>query len=295
MKVKAKIEVDIFALIVILCSRFQIIKHFFGDNHGRSSIKMTSKLIVAKDNQLIHASYELTISEQRVILLCLAKIDSRQELPLNFDFTISVDNMAEHTGADKANAYRDLKKAVDSLYARTICIDPTREMRWLYQKAFFKSKGVAVISLSPSIFPFLFELKKRFTTYRLSDVAKFKCSYSIRFYELLMQFKKNDRLSVDVEWVRNALQLGEKYPRTADIKKYVVLPAIADINNFSNLSVTFEQEKRGREISNFIIHYRLKSGVKENALTDDYVSKNARPGESWDDARTRLSQQKALT
>jgi len=252
---------------------------------------MTSKLIVAKDNQLIHASYELTISEQRVILLCIAKIDSRKSIPENYEFTISVDDMACETGVAKENAYRDLKKAVNGLYNRTILLDPNEpdtEMRWLFKKAFFKSTGVAVLSMSPSIFPFLFELKERFTTYLLRDVAKFKCSYSIRFYELLIQFKKNNELKVDIKWIRDALQLGNKYPRTSDIKKYVVKPAIDDINNFSNVKVTFDQVKTGKEISHFIFHYSIEKGVKDN-LTDDVIKKHARPGESYEQVRQRLT------
>lgn len=222
---------------------------------------MESKLVVTKDNQLIQASYELSLSEQRVILLCIAKIDSRQNIPANYEFIVSVDDMALEIGTAKENAYRDLKKAVNSLYSRTILLDPNEpdtEMRWLFKKAFFKSTGVAVLSMSPSIFPFLFELKERFTTYKLKDVAKFKCSYSIRFYELLIQFKKRDTLSVDVDWLRTALQLGDKYPRTSDIKKYVVIPSIKDINSFSNLSVEFSQIKRGKEITQFVFKYAPK-------------------------------------
>lgn len=257
---------------------------------------MSSKLTITKDNQLIGASYELSISEQRVILLCIAKIDSRNPVPNNYEVTISVDDMASEIGVAKENAYRDLKKAVSILYQRTIYIDPNEpasEMRWIYRKAFFKATGVAVISFSPDILKFLFELKARFTTYKLKDVSKFKCSYSIRFYELLIQFKDNDKLKVDVKWLRDALQLGEKYPRTSDIKKYVVMPAIKDINEFSNLKVTFEQVKFGREISHFVFHYTIKKGVNDNnkppKLTDDYVQKHAKVGESWEQARARLS------
>lgn len=258
---------------------------------------MSSKLIVAKDNQLIHASYELSISEQRVILLCIAKIDSRKQIPQNYEFTLSVDDMAGEIGVAKENAYRDLRNAVNSLYKRTIYLDPNEpdtEMRWLFKKAMFKEKGVVVISMSPSLFPFLFELKKRFTTYKLRDVAKFKCQYSIRFYELLIQFKKNNELKVDVTWLRDALQLGDKYPRTSDIKKYIVKPSIDDINEFSNVKVTFDQVKNGKEISHFVFKYAMKKGVNDNKkpiIDKAYIEKYAKIGESYDQAKERLTKQ----
>jgi plasmid replication initiation protein len=76
---------------------------------------MTSKLVVTKDNQLIQAGYTLSISEQRVILLCIAKIDSRQKISDSHEFTISVDDLCNEVGVAKENAYRDLRNAVNSL------------------------------------------------------------------------------------------------------------------------------------------------------------------------------------
>lgn len=254
-----------------------------------------SKLVVSKDNQLIAASYELSISEQRVILLCIAKMDSMKPIPENYEVTISVDDLATEIGVAKENAYRDLKKAVGTLYQRTIYLDPNEpasEMRWIYKKVLFKSAGVAVISFSPDILKFLFALKEKFTSYKLRDVSKFKCSYSIRFYELLVQFKDNDKLKVDVQCLREMLQLGGKYPRTSDIKKYVVKPSIEDINSFSNLNVTFEQIKRGKEISHFVFYYsiqRNEKGVNDNKITDEYISRHAKIGETWEQARRRIS------
>ena len=95
---------------------------------------MESKLIVAKDNQLIQAGYTLSVSEQRVILLCIAKLDSRQKIPSNHEFTLSVDDLHRETGVTRENAYRDLRNAVKSLYDRTIYLDPKDTYnRWFVQ------------------------------------------------------------------------------------------------------------------------------------------------------------------
>jgi plasmid replication initiation protein len=230
---------------------------------------MSKELIVYKANELIRASYELSLSEQRVILLCIANINSSEDIPKDYQFTITTEAMARELGVSRVNAARDLKTAVNKLYNRTIKIDSRddSEMRWLYKKAFFESSGVAVIHISPSLFPFLFELKKCFTSYHLKYVAQFKSAYSIRVYELLRQFKKETQLCVDVGWLREALQLGDKYPRTSDIKKKIVLPAIADIQEFSDLNVSYEQVKYGKEIVKFIFKYAPKKTpqTKSNA------------------------------
>ena len=230
---------------------------------------MPHELIVYKANELIRASYELSLSEQRVILLCIANINSKDDIPKDYKFTITTEAMARELGVRRDTAARDLKVAVNKLYHRTIKIDgrDDSEMRWLYKKAFFESSGVAVIHISPSVFPFLFELKKRFTSYPLKDITQFKSSYSIRIYELLRQFKEGTALEVKVGWLREALQLGDKYPRTSDIKKYIVLPAIADIQEFSDLNVSYEQVKYGKEIVKFIIKYAPKKTEEPKKIT----------------------------
>src|SRR5674476_302112 len=111
---------------------------------------VTNKLIISKDNQLIQASYELSLSEQRVLLLCIAKLDSRAAKPDNYEFIVSASDLANDLGITRENAYRDLKIAVNRLFSRTIIIKDDgdcegRERHWLEEKAFFKSSGVAVL------------------------------------------------------------------------------------------------------------------------------------------------------
>jgi len=255
---------------------------------------MESSLIVTKDNQLIQAGYQLTLSEQRVLLMCIAKLDSRTRLPDDYEFTLSVDELHKEMGVTRENAYRDLRNAVNNLYKRTIYIDPDEpdsELRWVYKKAFFKSEGLVTIYFSPDILPFLTELKERFTTYKLKDVRHFSCSYSLRFYELMIQWKSKTEIKISVEQIRKILMLGSKYPRVIDLKRNVILPAIHDINTFSNMKVEFDQAKSGREVTHFIFRYTISGEIetpKKQALTDEYVQKHARPGETWAQARARL-------
>ena len=86
------------------------------------------------------------------------------------------------------------------------------------------------------------------------------------------------------------MQLGEKYKTTSDLKKFVVLPTVKDINDFSNLKVDIKQIKRGKEIVKFIFKYEPKK-IEQPKITKAYIEKYARPGESYDQARDRLRKQ----
>ena len=52
-----------------------------------------SKLVVVKSNEVISASYKLSLNEQRIILTCIAKIDSTSELTKEQGVTIRVDEI----------------------------------------------------------------------------------------------------------------------------------------------------------------------------------------------------------
>jgi plasmid replication initiation protein len=56
--------------------------------------------------------------------------------------------------------------------------------------AYNESEGAIDIRFDPFLRPYLLELKKEFTSYKLENVIKLKSSYAIRIYELLMQYEK---------------------------------------------------------------------------------------------------------
>ena len=227
---------------------------------------MTINSIITKGNDLVQSSYALSVSETRVILLCLSKIDSSKPLPLDQEFTITANDFHGELGFDAANAYRDLRAAVDKLWKREILIDPSDPgsmVRWISKKAYFTSKGSVNIAFSAQLMPYITELKSRFTSYKLRDVARFKNSYSIRVYELLVQFKNNHERRISVLDFRDMLDLGEKYSTIKDLKKRIVMPALDDINEHSNVKAALSQEKQGKEITHLIFKYSVKKEAEK--------------------------------
>ena len=52
-------------------------------------------LVVVKSNEVIQASYKLTLNEQRIVLSCISKIDSMRELTEKDGVTIRVDEIKD--------------------------------------------------------------------------------------------------------------------------------------------------------------------------------------------------------
>lgn len=258
-------------------------------------LEQSTHLTVVKSNKVVEASYMLTLAEQRVLLACIAQIDSRQELTEGYRFEVTASGVADLVGLDNlSTAYRDLKKAADKLYERSVVIDDPdsdnpkiekRKFRWISCIDYIPGEGKLALSFSVGIIPYLSQLSREFTKYKLKHVARFESVYSIRLYELLVQWSSAGEREIEVEWLKRQFQVECKYDRVVDLKKRVIDPAVTEINEHSNLWVTYGQRKSGRTITHFQFQFGLKDKANANALdrkqiTEEEIKKQARPGES---------------
>lgn len=209
-----------------------------------------SLIKVSKSNYLVEASYNLTLQEQRLVLACLSRIDSRGIV--SKEVSILASEYADMMRIDIKNAHRELYKAADKLYERSIIVsDPekTEEFRWIQKKAIYhKGEGRVSFTWSDDVLIYISQLKKRFTTYRLNDVARLNSSYAIRLYELLMQFNATKDRKINLDDFKSLFNLGNKYTLFRDLNKWVIKPAVKEINSSSNLVVYYSTVKKGRNV-----------------------------------------------
>ena len=130
--------------------------------------------LVVKSNQVIEASYRLSVVEQRVVLSAIAKIPKMSEVSDDEIYTVSVQDL-QALGVHEKTAYRDLKEAVNRLYERSISLDiddKLIKMRWVQRIEFTDNQGIIALRFSKDILPFISNVKANFTQYMLSEVSK---------------------------------------------------------------------------------------------------------------------------
>jgi len=232
---------------------------------------MTSKNeLVVKSNQLVEASYRLTLAEQRIILYAITearrKEDSLSEATLLSIF--AADYAAMYDLALK-QAYEQIKEAADTLFGRYVLIHGIHpetgkpeltKLRWVSTVKYVDGSGIIQLRFSHDMIPFITNLKARFTRYKLERVAQMSSIYAIRLYELLMQWGSVGRREIEIEWLKQTLAVEDEYPRLFDFKRWVIDVAVAQINEFSDLTVSYGQRKTGRNVSHFIFDFTLKAG-----------------------------------
>ena len=273
-----------------------------------------NRQLVVKSNHIIEASYRLSVAEQRVILSAISQV--RRDKPVTDEvlYSVTAAELAQLCGTDPKTAYRDLQNAAERLQTRrvSLLLEPDgvtirskrrRVTCWVQTVDYIDQEGRIEMRFGKDILPYLTGLQREFTRYALSDVAKMTSAYGIRLYELLVQWPEGHR-EVALDDLRRWLQLEDRYPSIKDLKRRVLDPAVEQINEHSPLMLSWGQRKTGRRVTHLVFDYALKkppktaSGVtdaakkkrKSGKLTDADITRLARPGETWETARSRLNQ-----
>jgi len=207
--------------------------------------------LVVKSNDLIEASYRLTLQEARIVLL-LASMINRDDDGFKL-YQIKVKDFAKFIGVDKnKNIYKQLAQITEKLGKRTLTIkkeDSLLQMSWLASSEYFYNEGYVELEFSDKLKPYLLQLKDRFTKYQLGSVLELKSFYSIRLYELLKQWEKLKTRTVEVHELRYALGIPDKkYKQYGHFKNRVLNPARKEINGKTETYFDFTEIKQGLKV-----------------------------------------------
>ena len=268
---------------------------------------------VCKSNALVEASYRLSLYEQRIILACIAQV--RRDAPLTDAelYSVSAQQIAEMTGTRLATAYQNLKAASERLFERRVTLHKApngggstkaRITRWVQTVSYQDAEGTVALRFGTDIIPYLNQLTEQFTRYALADVAKMTSAYAIRLYELLAQWRSEGERVVEISWLREALQLEDKFKPIGDLKRWVIEPAVAQVNELSPLWVKWDQRKTGRKVTHIVFHFgekpnskptlpkpsqRAKSTTPKLSLPRAYIEQHKAADEGLVEADQRLS------
>lgn len=276
-----------------------------------------SKLTIYKANEVIEAGYKISLNEQRVVLACIGQIESKKELLVTDEFELSAKDFAALFDVSEKRAYQALVEVTENLFNRYIVISkpfPDKpkidklKTRWISSICYNKAEGKVTLQFAQKIIPYLSSLESCFTKYELKHIGKMTSIYAIRLYELLMQWRTTGKREVEINWLKEQFELDESYNRMFDLKKRVIEPAIKDINEHSNFSVSWEQRKTGRAVTHLIFNFAEKQpepakenkpndtpkakGKMINGIIQSEIEKKARPGESYEAAAERIRKEK---
>ncbi|MEH6667870.1 replication initiation protein RepM [Psychrobacter sp.] len=238
---------------------------------------MSKGNLVVKTNQLNSALQNLSLPEIRIVQLAI--VDAREtNTGLSTDKPLRIDALryAEMFETTRQNGYKRMKEAEETLFNRRFSyIDDDGKViksRWIQQVRYLDDEGAIELVFTLAVVNGISRIdgaEDFFTSYLLEQTASMDSIYSVRLYELLVQWKAAKQTPMfELEKFRDQLGVEvNEYKAMCDFKKRVLQVAINEINEKSDIKISYEQVKKGRSIAGFKFKVWAKNKPK-NAKQD---------------------------
>lgn len=98
------------------------------------------------------------------------------------------------------------------------------------------------VCLHESLTPYLLNLKRNFTKLYYENIKNLRSIYSLRLYELLESMKGIGNYKLTLKTAYKSI-CDDRYKTKSEFVAHVIDPSIDEINNFTDLNVTYTFEK----------------------------------------------------
>ena len=233
--------------------------------------------LVVKDNALINASYNLDLVEQRLILLAIVEArESGKGINANNPLEVHAESYINQFNVARQTAYQALKDASKDLFARQFSYQEMNKRgnienvlsRWVSEIRYVDAEATVKLIFAPAIVPLITKLEEQFTKYELQQVSNLSSAYAVRLYELLIAWRSTGQTPViELEEFRKKIGvLDDEYTRMGNFKDRVLHLAMAQVNEFTDITVKYEQHTKGRSIYGFSFSFKQKKNVNKPNL-----------------------------
>ena len=210
---------------------------------------LTNRAVAVQSNSMINSKYSLDPTQQKLILLAIAQIKTADEK--FFKYSCSIAELEEKLGV-KLNETR-IKDLAKDILRKPLEIKEKGKWigcNWFSAFIYYTDAARFEFEISPTLTPYLLNLKEHFTTFNIEQAIKFSGKYTTRFYQFLIQAQNQraKKRTFELEELYELLQLPTTLTTSfTRFTKKVLEPSLADINAKSDIKATYEPTKKLRK------------------------------------------------
>lgn len=233
--------------------------------------KNLAKRQVNISNNLTTAAHGLTLGEKRVVMSCVAQLDSIRLDSGRYKIKMTALDFAETFKIEPKTAYEQLKDVAGRLYERSIkrVIDTPKgkkiiKYRWVSSVTYHEGEGWIELGFSHEATPYLVALRGCHTSYKLEQASALRSVYSWRLLEMFMQFKSTGLLRIFINDFYHAMEVPETYKKNfKDLRSRVIEPAIKELREKDHWLIEWKGTKQGgRKITG--LEFRFKRNTQQS-------------------------------
>ena len=234
---------------------------------------MDKELEIRQHNALTNARYEYTELQLDLFFFIISKLRKGDKDTV---YQLDITELSGLTGKRYNGAY--LHKATADMGSRMLEVEDANEYQqlWMFQRIrYLKGQGIIEFDLTRHILPYLFDLKNNFTSYELAAALRLTSKYAKRIYQHCSQWKNlGETKKYDIEDFKRMLGLidekgNEKMKQIKDFRESVLDIAVKQINEHTELHVSYKLEKKGKAFKNII--FTIKSQALAETIPFELV------------------------
>lgn len=208
--------------------------------------------IVKKSNSIVSSRMKnFSFIQTKIFNLAISELkpETKPEDVLTFH---SID-VLKIIGLGEKN-HEELKKATLNMIRGVEIKKPNGDIHQvpIFNEIAYLKGGIITIQFHEKVLPLLIQAKIEYTKYYFENIQRLKSMYSIRIYELCKQYQNTENGYRDflVDDLRYILDVSKKsYPKYSNFKQKVIMVAIPEISEKTDLIVNFEEIKKGRSVN----------------------------------------------
>ena len=227
---------------------------------------------IRQHNALTTARYEMSACEMDIMFCLLSRLNSRPEKI----YTIAVNEIESETG--KTWNYQQLREATYKMNSRVYEIkgENLLQLSLLASAEYITGAGTIELEISEKIKPYLLDLKKQFTSFRLHAAFKLTSTYAKRIYQIASQWKNKGSITYTIDELKVMLYLkdpkgrkSEQYKQIGDFKKKVLNVAKRQINEHTELFIEYELHKKSRSYHSITFHIKQQKEKLKHLIKNE--------------------------
>jgi plasmid replication initiation protein len=227
--------------------------------------KMYPVSTVAIQNRVTECFKSMSVDEKRILIMAspvARNIDATEQDSI----LISAQQFAEECGIKVNSAYKQIelasKKLVDRSFSYTNEKGKKVYSNWVID-ATYEDAGVSLRFTSVVLMMLkILDKYNPYTRYKKDVVLKLKKDYSIDFYHLAKKSGKIGSFELTIDSMFIEFGLPESYRDLRNLKRRVLKDPIDEINNYTDIDLTYEPIKKGRSVVGFKFIVREKPKPK---------------------------------
>lgn len=208
------------------------------------------KKLVALENSLIPAFARIGHGEKRFLAYCIAQLDATREKAIG-RIQFRAADYAKIFAMPLSNVYDEIRDKADALNSRSFRRYENgvhKTDAWVFWSEYKEFTGEIEVQLNERLTPLLLDLKeKQYIQFALSNAKDFS-NLGWSLYVILKQWLKAGHQEFSLDELKALMGISGKYKRWAEFSRQVMIPAVDNINDVSDLKVSYVKKRGGRPV-----------------------------------------------